>query len=193
LGGRAVGSGGGQEGGSSWLLVAALLFVFASGPARAAAPVIAAAGDIACDPADSNYNGGLGTANACRMRATSDLLVGSGLAAVLILGDNQYEDGTWSKYLASYDPSWGRVKAITRPAVGNHEYVTPGAAGYYAYFGAAAGDPAKGWYSFDLGAWHLIVLNSNCADIGGCGPGSPEEQWLAADLAAHPGVCTLAY
>jgi len=175
------------------LLALAVGFPPSGALAEVQPPVIAAAGDMACDPADPNFNGGDGTAAACRMKATSDLLVGTGFSAVLLLGDNQYEDGALAKYQASYDPTWGRVKAMTRPAPGNHEYVTPGGAGYYAYFGAAAGDPAKGWYSFDLGGWHLIVLNSNCADVGGCGAGSPEEQWLAADLAAHPGVCTLAY
>ena len=154
-------------------------------PACAADPVIAAAGDISCDPADPSYNGGAGTATACRMRATSDLLTAGGLAAVLLLGDNQYEDGSLAKFQASFDPTWGRVKAITRPAVGNHEYLTPGAAGYFSYFGAAAGDPDEGWYSFDLGGWHLIALNSNCAAVGGCGPDSPQGRWLAADLAAN--------
>ena len=158
-----------------------------------APPVIGAAGDIACDPADPSYNNRNGTASACRMMATSDLLLGLGLTAVLPLGDNQYEDGAANKYDASYAPSWGRLRAITRPVPGNHEYVTPGAAPYYSYFGTAAGDPAKGYYSYDLGGWHLIALNSNCASVGGCGAGSPQEQWLAADLAAHPGVCTLAY
>jgi hypothetical protein len=176
------------------VLALALAFpLLAAMPGLAQPAVIAAAGDIACDPADANFNGGNGTPAACRMKATSDLLVGAGYAAVLLLGDNQYEDGAVAKYQASYDPSWGRVKPITRPAPGNHEYVTAGAAGYYAYFGAAAGDPAKGWTSFDLGGWHLIALNSNCTEVGGCGPGSPQEMWLAADLAAHPGVCTLAY
>jgi len=162
-------------------------------PARAADPVVAAAGDIACDPADASYNGGAGNAAACRMKDTSDLLAGGGFAAVLLLGDNQYEDGALARYGASYDPTWGRVKAITRPIPGNHEYGTTGAAGYFAYFGAAAGDPAKGYYSFDLGGWHLIALNSNCAAVGGCGAGSAEERWLAADLEAHAGTCTLAY
>ncbi|HEX3530257.1 MAG TPA: metallophosphoesterase [Thermoanaerobaculia bacterium] len=184
---------------SAFIALAALLALAAlchpSGAFAQTAPsaVIAAAGDIACDPADANFNGGAGMAAGCHMKATSDLLVGAGYDAVLLLGDNQYEDGALAKYQASYDPSWGRLKAITRPAPGNHEYITPGAAGYYAYFGAAAGDPAKGWGSFDLGGWHFITLNSNCAAIGGCGPGSPQEQWLANDLAAHPGVCTLAY
>jgi calcineurin-like phosphoesterase family protein len=165
----------------------------AADPADPADPVVAAAGDIACDPADPSYNGGAGTATACRMAATSDLLAGGGLDAVLLLGDNQYESGTLAAYQASFGPTWGRFKAITRPAVGNHEYQTSGAAGYFAYFGAAAGDPAQGWYSFDLGAWHLVALNSNCAAVGGCGPGSAQERWLAADLAAHAGRCTLAF
>ncbi len=112
---------------------------------------------------------------------------------MLLLGDNQYENGAYSKFLASYDPSWGRVKSITRPTPGNHEYQTAGAAGYYQYFGAAAGDPAKGYYSFDVGGWHLVALNSNCSAVGGCGAGSPQEQWLRADLAAHQTDCTLAY
>ena len=156
-------------------------------------PVIAAAGDIACDPNDGSFNGGNGTSTNCRQKAISDLLVGRNYAAVLALGDIQYEDGVLSKYGQSYDPSWGRVKSITHPAVGNHEYNTAGASGYYSYFGAAAGDKTKGYYSYDIGAWHLIVLNSNCSQVGGCGAGSTQEQWLKADLAAHPNACTLAY
>lgn len=152
-----------------------------------------AVGDIACDPADSAYNGGAGTATRCRQRATSDLALGLAPHAVLLLGDNQYEDGTLAKFLASYEPTWGRLKSITRPVPGNHEYMTAGARGYFDYFGAQAGDPAKGWYSFDLGGWHLIALNSNCGAVGGCGASSPQGQWLATDLAAHPGACTLAY
>ena len=154
---------------------------------------VAAAGDIACDPGSSFFNGGLGSGLNCRQRATSDLLVGAGYEAVLILGDIQYEDGTLAKFNASYDPSWGRVKSITRPSPGNHEYQSVSAAGYYAYFGAAAGDPAKGYYSYDLGEWHVVALNSNCSSVGGCGAGSPQEQWLRADLAANPASCTLAY
>lgn len=157
-------------------------------------PVVAAAGDIACDPADGGYNAGNGTATSCRQGATSNLLLDAGLAGVLSLGDHQYSDGALAKFQASYDPSWGRARALTHPAVGNHEYQTAGAAGYFSYFGAAAGDPAKGYYSFDIGAWHLIALNSECANVsGGCGPGSPQESWLRADLAANPTSCTLAY
>jgi acid phosphatase type 7 len=174
-------------------LAAALLLSRAGAAAAQAPPVIAAAGDISCDPADPNYQGGAGTADACHMLATSDLLVGGGFDAVLVLGDNQYEQGTLAQYQASFDASWGRVKPIIRPAVGNHEYLTAGAAGYYTYFGAAAGDPAQGYYSYDLGAWHLVALNSNCDFVGGCGAGSPQDLWLAADLAANPGRCLLAY
>jgi acid phosphatase type 7 len=174
-------------------LCALVCLLLACGARGQAPPVIAAAGDIACDPADPSFNGGNGTATACRMKATSDLMLGLGLTAVLNLGDNQYENGTLAKYQASYQPTWGRLDAIIRPVPGNHEYVTAGAAGYFSYFGAAAGDPAKGYSSYDLGGWHLIALNSNCAAVGGCGAGSLQGQWLAADLAAHPGTCTLAY
>ena len=79
------------------------------------------------------------------------------------------------------------------PSAGNHEYYTAGASGYFEYFGEAAGDPQKGYYSYDLGSWHVVVLNSNCAEIGGCGAGSPQERWLREDLAAHPSACTAAY
>jgi hypothetical protein len=157
-------------------------------------PKVAAAGDIACDPSSAFFNGGAGSGLNCRQRATSDLLVAGNYAAVLALGDLQYEDGSASKFTASYDPSWGRVKAITKPAPGNHEYQTSGAAGYYGYFGAAAGDPTKGYYSYDIGSWHVIALNSNCSAVGGCGAGSQQEQWLRVDLAAHSSAqCTLAY
>jgi hypothetical protein len=177
------------------LIVAA--FLANAGWATAQNAVVAAAGDIACDPGDGNYSGGNGTANACHMKATSDLLVDGGFDAVLLLGDNQYENGTLAKYQESFNPTWGRVKNLIRPAPGNHDYADPTpngpAKGYYDYFGAAAGDPAKGYYSYDLGSWHLIALNSNCGFVGGCGLGSAQEQWLAADLAANNDKCLLAY
>jgi hypothetical protein len=166
-------------------------------------PVIAAAGDIACDPTSRGFNRGRGTLQACRQKSTSDLLMNVKLAAVLALGDNQYYCGGYKAFMQSYDLSWGRVKAITHPVVGNHEYLTfngldctsanEGAIGYFQYFGSAAGDPTKAYYSFDIGAWHLIALNSNCGDIGGCGPTSPEGRWLEEDLTAHSNLCTLAY
>ena len=111
---------------------------------------------------------------------------------VMAVGDLAYPDGS-RKNFACYDKTWGRVKARTRPAPGNHEFVAPGAAPYFEYFGAAAGDPQNGYYSYELGTWHILVLNSECADVGGCGAGSRQEKWLRADLAAHPAACTLAY
>ena len=155
-------------------------------------PTIAAAGDIACAPESPAFNSGVGEGRRCRQKATSDLLLAR-YVGVLALGDLQYEDGAYAKFVDSYDPTWGRVKAITSPVPGNHEYETTGATGYFRYFGTAAGDPAKGYHSGDLGSWHLIALNSNCSAVGGCGTGSPQEQWLRGDLAAHPNVCTLAY
>jgi acid phosphatase type 7 len=152
-------------------------------PVHAADPDIAAAGDIAC---------GSGVVkNDCHQQATSDLLVGTGLTGVLTLGDNQYEKGGLDAFQKFYDPTWGRVKNITHPAVGNHEYGTKGAAGYFAYFGAVAAPP-KAYYSFDIGAWHLIALNSNCGIVS-CAAGSPQDAWLKADLASHKNTCTLAY
>ncbi len=149
-------------------------------------PVIAAAGDIACNSSTAG-------STTCRHRFTSDLLVNQGLSAVLPLGDIQYNNGELANFNAYYNPTWGRVKDITYPAPGNHEYYTAGATGYYSYFGARAGDPSKGYYSYDIGNWHMIALNSNCSAIGGCGTTSAQTQWLRNDLAAHPTACTLAY
>jgi hypothetical protein len=164
--------------------------------------VIAAAGDIACDPTNSNFNGGNGTSNACAQKATAGVISSIDPAAVLVLGDNQYYCGGYKAFQQSYDTSWGKFKGVTRPSVGNHEYLGSGgtdcdpsstAAGYFKYFGSAAGSPGAGYYSFDLGSWHLIALNSNCTQAGGCGPTSPQGKWLAADLAAHSDQCLLAY
>jgi hypothetical protein len=112
---------------------------------------------------------------------------------VLALGDLAYESGTAAEFASCYEPVWGSFKDRTYPAAGNHEYVTPGAADYFSYFGARAGDPTQGYYSLDIGSWHVVALNSNCSGIGGCGAGSPQEQWLRADLEAHPSTCILAF
>jgi Concanavalin A-like lectin/glucanases superfamily/Calcineurin-like phosphoesterase len=164
-------------------------------------PVIGAAGDIACDPADPDFNNGEGTPGHCRQKATSDVLVAAKPAAVLALGDTQYERGILSTYAQSYDATWGRLKEITHPAVGNHEYSggNGDGGGYYDYFNGIgadngpAGPRGRDYYSYDIGGWHLIALDSVCSQVGGCGPGSPQEEWLRADLAAHPAACTLAY
>jgi hypothetical protein len=116
--------------------------------------------------------------------ATADLLDALPNAIVFTAGDNAYENGSLSDFSACYEPSWGRHKARTRPSVGNHEYQTPGAAGYFAYFGAAAGDPAQGYYAYDAGTWRIIVLNSNCTIVS-CATGSPQEQWLRSELLAN--------
>jgi len=154
-------------------------------------PVVVAAGDIVC---------GTGTSATalCQHAATAALIGPIAPAAVLLLGDNQYEDGSYADFLNFYHPTWGAYKDITIPAAGNHEYQTAGASGYFDYFNGigvatgAAGDRSKGYYSRDIGSWHVVVLNSNCASVGGCGAGSVQEQWLRADLAAHTNACTMA-
>lgn len=152
--------------------------------------VIAAAGDISCAP---------GMRASCKQMETADVIGQIAPQAVLALGDNQYDSGELENYLFAYQPSWGRFKAITRPVPGNHEYQMPFARGYYDYFNGQgrltgpAGDRSRGYYSFDMGAWHFIALNSNCRDVGGCQAGSPQEVWLRVDLQASDSRCTLAY
>jgi len=143
-------------------------------------PVILAAGDIADCGRTSD-------------EATAAILDANPDAIVQTIGDNVYENGTAAEFASCYAPNWGRHKARTKPAAGNHEYNTPNATGYYGYFGAVAGKPTEGWYSYEANAsWHVVVLNSNCDAVGGCGVGSPQELWLRSDLAAHPSPCTLA-
>jgi acid phosphatase type 7 len=169
----------------AWLMLLAL--VVAPGrqsssqghTAKTASTTVIAAGDIVdC----KNLAGSEGTAK----------LIDGIPGTVLPIGDLAYADGSDDNFKC-YDQTWGRHKARTRPAPGNHEYHTPGAAGYFKYFGAAAGDPGKGYYSFDLGSWHIIALNSQCADVGGCEKGSPEEQWLSDDLRKNSQNCILAF
>jgi len=107
---------------------------------------------------------------------------------VFTAGDNAYESGTADQYANCYDPTWGRHKARTHPTTGNHEYETPGASGYFGYFGAAAGDPTKGYYSYDLADWHVVAVNSSVSMAAG----SAQEQWVRADLAGSTKQCTLA-
>ncbi|HUR15636.1 MAG TPA: metallophosphoesterase [Mycobacteriales bacterium] len=166
-------------------------------------PVVAAAGDISCDTSDKNYRGGRGTGRNCMMAATSDLLVKLAPAAVLPLGDVQYQCGEKAQFEASYAKSWGRLKSRTRPAIGNHEYGREcgrnDPSDYFDYFGPSAGRRYEGWYSYDIGSWHLIALNSECRyggrtrGPGGCATGSAQETWLRKDLATSKALCTLAY
>ena len=146
--------------------------------AQAADAVLVGAGDIA----DCGSSGDAATA------ALLDSIGGT----VFTLGDNAYEDGTAKEFASCYGPTWGRFKGRTRPAVGNHEYQSKGAAAYWDYFGGAAGPRGKGWYSYNVGSWHVVVLNGNCDQVG-CGKGSEQERWLRADLAAHGNLCTVAY
>jgi hypothetical protein len=114
-------------------------------------------------------------------------------ASVFTAGDNTNELTTQPASLKPcFDQTWGGFKERIRPAPGNHEYFYEGASDYFAYFGAAAGAPGQGWYSYGLGGWHIVVLNSECDQVGGCQAGSPQETWLKADLAANPALCSLA-
>lgn len=142
--------------------------------------VLVGAGDIAsCD-------------DLAGAEATAKLIDGIP-GTVIAVGDLAYPDGSDEQFKNCYGPTWGRFKDRTRPAPGNHEYHSKGASAYSRYFGAAAGDPQKGYYSYELGGWHIIALNSECAAVGGCEAGSPQEQWLRQDLGSHPAKCTLAY
>src|SRR5579859_5529066 len=141
--------------------------------------VLLAAGDIA------------DCANLSGAEATAKILEQND-GTVVAIGDLAYPDGTRENFQC-YDKTWGRMKSRTRPAPGNHEFHSQGATFYFEYFGDAAGDPKNGFYSFDLGTWHIISLNSECSEIGGCQQDSREEKWLREDLAAHPTACTLAY
>jgi hypothetical protein len=111
---------------------------------------------------------------------------------VATLGDTAYEHGSDADFAKCFNPGWGTTKSRIRPAVGNHDYGTDGAAGYFDYFGRAAGTRGQGWYSYDLGAWHVVVLNANCSFVG-CDAGSPQLEWLSSDVAAADSQCLLAY
>ena len=168
-------------------------------------PLIAAVGDIACGPEDIDFAGGLGTADRCHQRYTSDMLFSMELTNILMLGDMQYENARADRIAASYEPTWGRFKSITWPVAGNHEFREPDALGYFDYWngpGVAtgkAGTRPAGYYSLDIGRWHVIAMNSQCAHdpdepmAADCSPGSPQERWLRDDLARNSKPCTLAF
>jgi len=139
-------------------------------------PVFVGAGDIAeCD----------------RHSYDTDTLLQGIPGTVFTVGDNAYPNGADADYTNCYDPSWGREKARTYPAVGNHEYYLGNANGYFNYFGTSFGYP-NGYYSYNLGAWHIVVLNSSGDPNVSTADGSPQVQWLKADLAANTSYCTLA-
>jgi Calcineurin-like phosphoesterase len=181
--------------GSALTVAAALLLaVTASSPLTPAAavtpgdPVIAAVGDIACQSFSQSDGEG-----ACRSDEVAALVTRIAPDRFFALGDLQYNNGKLEEFLRVYDLQFGHLNSITRPAPGNHEYGTEGAQGYFDYWGAVAHGP-EGYYSFDLGAWHVVSLNSDiCRDDPGCGPGTPQYDWLAADLAGNNAACTLAF
>jgi hypothetical protein len=154
--------------------------------------VVATVGDMVCGAdTDPTYP--------CRHAATAALVREISPEAVLVLGDVQYEEAELEDFRRFYEPTWGAFKAFTYPATGNHEYESPGAEGYFDYFNGIgvdsgrAGHRARGYYAFTLGSWRAIALNSNCAEIGGCGEGSRQERWLRDALARSTSTCTLAF
>ena len=172
---------------ASAVLVACVAAALTAGPGSGqTAPVtLVGAGDIAsCSQSNDS--------------ATARLL-GNIPGTVYTLGDNVYPRGTAENFRDCYDPTWGRHKKRTKPALGNHEYydenynMTTNAGPYFDYFGWRAGARGKGYYSYDRGAWHVVVLNSNCGMVGGCGRRSPQGRWLRNDLADNPSRCALAY
>jgi hypothetical protein len=151
--------------------------ILASFAASGSYPVLVGAGDI------GDCSTGASFATAALIEAIPGL--------VFTAGDEAYPEGSAEDFDDCYEPSWGRFRDRTLPTIGNHEYLTPGAVGYFGYFDDVAGRLGRAWYSLDVGAWHVIILDSDC-DIVGCGRGSAQLAWLKADLAADSNRCTLA-
>jgi hypothetical protein len=154
-------------------------------------PTIMVAGDIICDSLTTSSSG-------CQQMAASQVAVDQLPSAALILGDLCHTPSVdcFDNY---FNPSWGRLFSISHPITGNHDYLVAGAIYYFDYWngtgntGGPAGDRSQGNYSFDIGAWHVIALNSQCSEAGGCNSGSPQYTWLQQDLQTHANICTLAY
>ncbi len=185
----------------------------AAGETTAGDPEIIAVGDMACDPASSYFKNGLGDSTHCNQlkvanAAATDTAIQS-VDRLVGLGDYQYDCGAPEDYAASYTPSWGQFDSVVSPAVGNHEYFTgPGcpssnrsaATTYFNYFGLSASPSTTGKYSYALGSWLFISLNSECSKpgVGGCGATSPQTVWLKNVLEANatstePKPCIAAY
>jgi alkaline phosphatase len=183
-----MGDGAWLRSGRTAALVTALLLVLGCGPAAPTAETVAtaipgptvtliAAGDIArCDS---------------QADEATAALVETIAGTVVTLGDNAYPAGSEADFARCYDPSWGRFRDRTLAVPGNHDHESPGAAPYFDYFGPRAGPAGLGWYAETLGGWRLITLDSECGAVGGCGPGSPQHDWLTAELADHPSACTV--
>ncbi len=146
-----------------------------AGPSDPATPVLIGAGDIA-------------ECNSPGAEATAILLGGYPTATVFTAGDNAYSTGSAGQFRDCYDPTWGRHKERTRPVVGNHDMESPGAGPYYDYFGDSAGPRGLGYYTYAVGTWRIIALNSEISK----GPGSTQMQWLDQELRSNPVECTIA-
>jgi hypothetical protein len=171
----------------------------------AGSTVIALAGDVACGTTEADYNGGNGTVDKCRAMYTADLISSMNPSRLFAMGDLQYNSGSLTDFNGSYQNSWGAFKTKTNPVVGNHEYGTSGAGGYFSYFGDAATPrqpgcrkDCDGYYSFNVPVgssnWHIAVINGECTRINGgvgCAVGSPQYNWLKADLEGNAATkCT---
>lgn len=150
--------------------------------ALAGDPTLAAAGDIVGDC----------TGSSCGYRKTAAVITSLNPTTVLALGDISNRSGAATDYTSRFNSSWGVFKPKIRPVPGNHDYLVAGAANFFKYFGAAA-NPPHGYYSYNVGTWHIVAINSNCSKVGGCQAGSAQEKWLKNDLAQHPAACTLAF
>ena len=177
-------------------MVAACGLAVATAGAAAAQPAVAApvAAALAGDPTLAAAGDIIGdcTTSSCGYQQTAAVVTSLDPTTVLGLGDISNRSGSASDYTGPFNSSWGAFKAKIRPVPGNHDYGSSGAANFFNYFGAAA-NPPLGYYSYDVGTWHIIAINSNCSAVGGCQVGSVQEQWLKNDLAQHPSACTLAF
>jgi hypothetical protein len=177
-----------------------VLFAVSSVAAQSAKPIPATAGTVttAADEQEAFVLVGAGDIVWCQdqrgAEATAKLIENTP-GAVFALGDLVYDAGNLAQFQNCYGATWGKFKARTHPALGNHEYVAPAAKAYFAYWGTQAGPRSKGYYSYDLGAWHIVVLNTNCDSpgVGGCAVGTPQEVWLRQDLSEHASSCIVAY
>ncbi|MEI2715461.1 MAG: metallophosphoesterase [Candidatus Nanopelagicales bacterium] len=174
------------------IVIAILLLLRACAKEVPESVTVVAAGDMACDAKDPAMKKKNRDMNQCRFKEVSDIAVSLQPDALLGLGDYQYEVPKAEAYQDIYGPTWGRLRSITLPAIGNQELKVFEANTFRQYFGERAGPP-EGYWSTELGRWHVVVLNSNCTVvIGGCGEGSPQQIWLTEDLAANDSKCTLA-
>lgn len=200
----ALGEASGVHGTAKWILVALFLGVCAGslyGQTHALAANTTPRKGKKADsgtPAATFTLVGAGDIVSCQNRAGAEAtakLIDGIPGTVFAAGDLVYESGSLTEFRNCYEPTWGRFKQRTRPSPGNHEYNGSDAVGYFRYWGEQAGDPRKGYYSYDLGSWHIIVLNTNCSarELGGCAKDSTQEKWLREDLAAHADACIAAY